>query len=355
VRTENDLRAALRSLEPPAADGDTVLHSIRRRAARRRILRAGGLTGVTGLAAAVTAVAVVAGTTPGPAIAGGHHPPAPKTTTQRAQTAAYIVRHAAAAEARAARMIQVTTDRAGASYLSVATQQTLFISSKRTSHGSPLMASAENIKGTTYTNIDVDYKDRAYTVNSASTLDAGPWGAKGIVIGNWLPGVTASDPASAYAAALRRGIIKVIGYRNLNGRQTILIQINYEKLKLDMVKLHMCQGKHAGPCTQGLPMPPRPRTCKLPPPPVNEVWLDASTYLEVQEATIEPRTVMRMVPGKHGVVWACYTVVGWSATTTSVDWLLPTKHNLALLNLTPPAGFSPVSNQKMAQYLGPYS
>ena len=102
-------------------------------------------------------------------------------------------------------------------------------------------------------------------------------------------------------------------------------------------------------------MPPRPRTCKLPPPPVNEVWLDASTYLEVQEATIEPRAVMRMVPGKHGVVWACYTVVGWSATTTSVDWLPPTKHNLGLLNLTPPAGFTQVSNQKMAQYLGPYS
>jgi len=366
VRTENDLRAALRSLEPPATGGDTVLRGVRRRVARRRILRAGVLTGVTGLAAAVTAVAVVTGTTPGPAIAGGRHAPAPKTTTQRAQTAAYIVQHAAAAEARAARMIQVIRDRAGVSYLSVATQQTLFVSSQRTSHGWPLLASAESITGTTYTNTLVDYKDRAYSVNSASTLDAGPWGAKGIVIGSWLPGVTASDPASAYAAALRRGIIKVIGYRNLNGRQTILIQIDFQKLKVlpttparrshDYVrKLHMCQAQHAGPCTRPQAMPPRPSTCKLPPPPVNEVWLDASTYLEVQEGTITPRTVMHLLPGKQRVVWACYTVVGWSATTTSVAWLPPTKHNLALLNLTPPAGFTQVSNQKIAQYLGPYS
>jgi hypothetical protein len=58
---------------------------------------------------------------------------------------------------------------------------------------------------------------------------------------------------------------------------------------------------------------------------------------------------------KQHVVWACYTVAGWSPTTTRVDWLPPTRHNRALLNLTPPAGFTRVSNQKIAQYLGPYS
>jgi hypothetical protein len=58
---------------------------------------------------------------------------------------------------------------------------------------------------------------------------------------------------------------------------------------------------------------------------------------------------------KPGVVWACYQVVGWSATTTSMDWLPPTKQNLALLDLTPPAGFTQVSNQQISQYLGPYS
>lgn len=359
MRTENDLRAALRSLEPPAADGDTVLRGVRRRVSRRRILRAGGLTGVTGLAAAVTAVAVVTGTTPGPAIASGHHAPAPKTTTQRAQTAAYIVRRAAAAEAGAARMISVTRDRAGVSYLSAATQQTLSVSSLRTSHGQPLMASAENITGTTYTNTLVDYKDRVYTVNSASTLDSGPWGAKGIVIGSWMPGVTAPDPASAYTAALRQGTIKVVGYRKLNGRQTILIQIDYPK-----VKDQGCQARHAGapgssgsassgpsrtPCE--LP-PPGTATCKRVPPDVNEVWLDASTYLEVQEATIAPTTVGGAA---SDVRPTCAKVVGWSTTTTSVDWLPPTRQNLALLNLTPPAGFTQVSNQKIAQYLGPYS
>ena len=352
MRTENDLMAALRALEPPAPDGATLLRRVRRRVARRRILRVGGLAGATSLAAAVTAVAVVTGAAPAPVVAGGHHSSAPKPTTQRAQTAAFIMRQAATAEAGAARMIQLTRDGAGVSYLSVATQQTVFVSSRRTSQGQPLMASAESIKGTTYTNTLIDYKDRAYTVNSASTLDGGPWGAKGIVIGSWLPDVTASDPASAYIAALRRGIIKVIGYRKLDGRQTILIQIDYQKMKFKMSKLYPCQA-HPGRC-QGFPLQPRPGNCKLPPPPVDEVWLDASTYLEVQEATIEPRTVIHLLH-KPRIVWACYNVVGWSATTTSVDWLPPTQQNRALLNLTPPAGFTRVSNQQIAQYLGPYS
>jgi hypothetical protein len=38
-----------------------------------------------------------------------------------------------------------------------------------------------------------------------------------------------------------------------------------------------------------------------------------------------------------------------------MEWLPPTKKNLALLNLTPPAGFTQVSNKQIAQYLGPYS
>jgi hypothetical protein len=319
---------------------------------------------VTGLAAAVTAIAVVTGTAPGPAVAGGHHLPAPKTATLSARTAAYIVQHAAAAEAGAARMIQVTRDRAGVSYLSVATQQTVSVSSRRTSHGQPLLASAEYIKGTTYTATLVDYKDRAYTVNSASTLDAGPGGAKGIVIGSWLPGVTASDPASAYTAALRKGTIKVIGYRKLNGRQTILIQVDYQKVKDQICPApprHAGAPGSSGPASSGPsrtpcgPLPPGTVTCKLVPPDVNEVWLDASTYLQVQEATIAPATVGGSPPDKPGVRPTCAKVVGWSTTTTSVDWLPPTKQNLALLNLTPPAGFTQVSNQQIAQYLGPYS
>jgi hypothetical protein len=355
VRTESDLMAALRSLEPSAPDQSEILCGIRRRIARRRLRRAGGLAGVTGLAAAVTAVAVATGSAPSPGSTGGDHRPAPIAATQRVQTAAYVVRHAAAAEAAAARMIQVTRDRAGVDYLSVATQQTLFVSSRRTSRGQPLLASAESIKGTTYTSTDVDYKDKAYTVNSASTRNAGPWGAKGIVIGSWLPGVTASDPASAYTAALKKGIIKVLGHRTLNGRQTILIRVNNRKMSLRMLKKlhlqnHACAARHAGPC-QG---PTRPATCKVPPPPVNEVWLDASTYQEVQEATLEPKTVMYRQRTQH-ILWACYKVTGWSATTTKVDWLPPTKHNLALLHLAPPPGFTQVSNQQMGQYLGPYS
>ncbi|TVZ06700.1 hypothetical protein EAS64_04835 [Trebonia kvetii] len=361
MRTENDLMAALRTLEPADPDEAAVLRGVRRRIARRRILLAGGLTGVTGVAATVTAVAVLAGSAPGPgSAAGGQHPrvtpaasgPQPSTSqtvTGKARTAAYIVRHAAAAEAAAARMIQVTRNGAGVSYLSVATQQELFVSSRRIPGGRPLMATAESISGETYTSTEVDYKDRAYNVVSASTRDASPWGAKGIVIGSWLPGVTASDPASAYNDALRKGIIKVVGYRKLHGRQTILIRIDYRKAYDSAIKPHPCITGQDGAC-----LPPRPAGCKLPPPGVNEVWLDASTFLEVQEATLAAKTVMYTVD-KPGIQWACYTVTGWSTDATSVDWLPPTRQNLALLNLKPPAGFAQVSSQQMAQYLGPYS
>lgn len=59
---------------------------------------------------------------------------------------------------------------------------------------------------------------------------------------------------------------------------------------------------------------------------------------------------------KPGITWACYTQVGWAPPSiTEVDWLPPTQQNLALLNLTPPASFTQVSNQQIAQYLGPYS
>ncbi len=350
MRTENDLRAALRGLEPPVPDGAAVLRGVRRRIVRRRVLRSAGLAGVAGVAGLATLTAVVfgSGAAPGPVIAGGHRSPSRSTATQQAQTAAYIVEHAAVAEVNAARMIQVTRDRAGVSYLSVATRQTLFVSSRRLASGQPLMASAEDIKGTTFTSTLIDYQDRVYNVISASMRNGGPWGAKGIVVGGWLPGVTAKDPASAYAAALRQGIIKVLGYRTLHGHRTILIRIDTAKLR---IKCQVGQGTlcHA---PAG---PPRPANCKVPPAVVNEVWLASSTYLEVREATLTPKTVMRMQPGKHKITWACYRVVGWSATTTEVDWLPPTKHNRALLNLTPPAGFTSVSNAQIAQYLGPYS
>jgi hypothetical protein len=231
----------------------------------------------------------------------------------------------------------------------VATQQELFVSSRRIPGGQPLMATAESISGQTYTSTNVDYKDRAYNVVSASTQDASPWGAKGIVIASWLPGVTASDPASAYTEALRKGIIKVAGYQKLHGRPTILLRIDYRKAYDSAIKPHPCITGQNGAC-----IPPRPADCKLPPPGINEVWLDASTFLEVQEATLTAKTVIRTLD-EPGIQWACYTVAGWSADTTRVDWLPPTRKSLALLNLTPPAGFTQVSNQQMTQYLGPYS
>ncbi len=66
MRTENDLRAALRTLEPDPAPADlmtSVRHRIARQAARRRLTRGAG---VAGLAVAAAAVALVAaGLVPG--------------------------------------------------------------------------------------------------------------------------------------------------------------------------------------------------------------------------------------------------------------------------------------------------
>lgn len=325
VRTESDLCAVLRTLEPDRPDRDGVLNGVRRRVARRRLAQTGGSLG--GVAAVVTAVVLVTG--PGPI------PPSP-TVTPRVQTADFIIKHAASAEKNAARMIQVTRDGAGVDYMSVATQQTLFISSLRI-HGRPLLASSEAIKGTTYTSTLVDYKDRAYNIISASTRDSGPWGAKGIVIGSWLPGVTASDPVAAYTAALRKGIIKVIGYRNFHGRRTILIKLNGGKFK----RATACK-----PSSGGKSCFSPGRSCKSLPTGRVEVWLDATTYLEIAEAKITPKFV-----GPP----SCPKFTGWSTDLTKFQWLRPTKHNLALLNLTPPAGFTRVSSHQMGVYLGPYS
>jgi hypothetical protein len=153
------------------------------------------------------------------------------------------------------------------------------------------------------------------------------------MIGSWLPGVTASDPAAAYTLALRKGTIKVIGYRDLDGRKTILIRVNGARGKL-------ASGAY------GTKPAGRARSCKPLPKGGLEVWLDASTYLERQEAMVAP---------KYSSHEGCLKFAGWSTTTTRVQWLRPTRHNLARLNLTPPTGFGQVSSHRMDVFLGPYS
>ena len=46
----------------------------------------------------------------------------------------------------------------------------------------------------------------------------------------------------------------------------------------------------------------------------------------------------------------------WSPIIDRVTWLSPTRENLALLTLTPPAGFTKIPYSELAQkYLGPIS
>lgn len=363
MRTESDLVAALKSLEPHAPDGAALLRSVRRRSARRRIARAGGLAGLTSMAAVVTAVALTAGTTGGPAISDGHQRAARKAATEPARTAAYVVRHAAAARAAASRMIQVSRNGSGLYYTSVATRQQVYISRTRTSNGQPLMAYKESIKGATYTSMLVDYKDRAYEVQSASTRDGGPGGARGIVIGSWLPwlpSVKASNPAAAYTAALKQKRIKVIGYRNLAGRKTVLIHILPPPPARCWRHFTEAGGHPAArvvPCNSPGAVP-LPRSKCPTSPTIDAVWLDASTYLTAREVRMEPTyqtaREVRMEWDGHPP-GQCAKVTGYRKYTTSYWWLQPTKRNLTRLDLTPPPGFTQVSSKKMADYLGPYS
>lgn len=334
-RLAAQLPELVRGVRAPAGLPDQVRTRVSRRRARHQL--AAAVSTVSAVAAAA-AVLLASGPAPRPAVS----PPV--------ITIAEVIARAQAATADMSRLIKVTKDGAGVSYLDASHHSESWYSARRISGGQPLMASGESITGTTWTSILVDYKDRVYATTSASTLTSGPWGAKGISVGASWPYGTASDPEAAYLDALRHGSIKLIGYRYLDGRRTILIQlVQHEprqvrpKLhpiapdgrKIDFRKIKMC------------PWAPYPPT-------VYRVWLDASSYLEAQYADIEPRFVGGS-PAGPGQRQTCARLDGTTTLITATSWLPPNKKNTAVAKLVPPAGFTQVSEQQIAVYLGPYS
>lgn len=309
----------------------------RRRQARNR------LSAAAGAAASTAAVAMVIAGLPGsPA---QHLVQVRHARHVQAQTAAYVLRQAAAAQVNSRRLISVDHQPGwdGSLYTDVATQQ------QRASSRWPHLQWSSIIRHGTFTETDVDYQHHAYSVLIMSSYAQGQ--RSSVTISSWLPLQTNPDPAVAFRRALRAGIITVVGHRTLRGRDTILLHVNEPVVK-------------RGPL-------PRRATCIATPPPPDppsSIWIDASTYLVVQTEhwLRDMRLHPRPVPGSVKWSWVgapighgkCSHGTGWQTWRPVIDevtWLRPTRPNLALLTVHPPAGFTHVSYSQMVQYLGPTS
>jgi len=298
----------------------------RRRRARTR------LTGAVGAVAAAAAVATAIAVPGGP---GGRQAPGRQAAGVHAQTAAYVLSRAAAAQVDSHRLISVDHGAGGVTYTYVATQQQRIVSSKLDSSGQPYFQIETEISGSAYKETTVEYQHQVYSTLITSSVDNGP-----VTISSFLPLQSDKDPAVAFHQALEAGTIVVAGHRTLKGRDTILLRIKTAPERAGNDK------------------------ASLPP---DYVWLDSSTFLVVQTENFVPWALpsasrhLRIhgkqswppVPGNVSVVRGKVT---WSPVLHDVTWLPPTQRNLALLTLTPPAGFTKIPSAEMEKkYLGPIS
>lgn len=288
------------------------------RRGRRVGPRSGLIAAVSAAAAAGVAVAVIAATPGHPA---GHRTGAGPVV----QTAAYVLKRATAAQADAYYLIGVEHDPDtgsmldGTTYVDAATMQLRFISYRRTPGGQPLLEEQISRKGL----VEVDYRDRVYfgCMQGAGAGCAGTPDTS--IIQDALPGLGQEgsgwlNPAAAFRAAVEQGRVTVAGHRSLDGRDTILLRI-------------------------------RQTARRSPQPPQIELWIDARTYLVVQETYWAPD-----VPDGATVDPAAAPGMKLTPRTIRVSWLPPTPANLATLDLPPWAGFTPVNDHQLAQYLGIY-
>jgi len=317
------MRISVSDICMPSELAERAVGRDRRR--RARIRRTGAVSAVVAAAAVVTAIAV-------PGWPGGHQAPGRQAAGVPVQTAAYVLSRAAAAQVDSDRLISVDDGAGGVTYTYVATQQQRIVSSKLDSAGQPYFQIKTEVSGSAYKETTVEYQDRVYSTLTTSSEDHGPF-----TISAFLPLQSDKDPAAAFQQALKAGTIAVVGHRNLNGRDTILLRIK------------------AGAAKAAAALPP------------NYVWLDSSTYLVVQTENFVPWALpsasrhLRIhgkqswppVPGNVSVVRGKVT---WSPVLHDVTWLPPTQGNLALLTLTPPAGFTKIPSSEMEKkYLGPIS
>jgi len=298
---------------------DQAVARNRRRTMRNRLI--GATSTVAVVAAAVLVFSLPGGTAPGGTGTSTAHQfqPMPKM-----QTAAYILAHASTAQVNSRTMISVARAVDGTTYTDVGTQQQRYIPGIRASNGQPYFEWSDVIKGGTWTETMVVNQGRVYSVNTARASDAGS-------IGAFLPLQAQSNPVAAFNTALRQGLVKVVGLRKLGGRDTILLRVNREAARCE---------KPGDPaiakanCSNGMPVSTQP-------PPDDEVWIDASTYLVVQTKNYKPSPT-----AVNGT---------WSSFTTTVNWLPSTPANLANLSITPPRGYTKIPPTGVMKYLGPIS
>jgi hypothetical protein len=282
----------------PADLLDRAAASSRRRTARNRVI---GATSTVAVAAVATALIVSLPGQPTVRQAAVAQP--------KAQTAAYVLQRAAAAEVNSYRLISVSNDPgSGTVYTDVSLQRQRIVAGVRDSAGQPYFQIVDAIKGNLWTDTVIDNQHHVYSVQTAGTQDSGV--AEGLTISSFLPLQTQSDPATAFQAALKAGTITVAGHQKLGGRDTILIRV-----------------KRITKQKRGYPANARSV-------PANEIWIDASTYQLIQTKTYEP---------------------DGSSFITRVSWLPATSGNLAKLTATPPSGYTRVPYSDMVNYLGPIS
>jgi hypothetical protein len=313
---------------------DRAVARNRRRTTRNRVI---GAVGTVAAAAIAVAVAVNLAAAPATSVPGTALPSKTLPGTASAQPAgqqtvetdAYVLARATAASIDSRKLISVTNS-VGIMYTDIATQQQRYVASLRAKNGQPYFEWADLIKHGTWNETMVVNADRVYSIQSAP--------ADGVQIAPFLPLQDSSDPMAAFYIALKKHQIKVVGHRTLHGEDTILLRIVRDTAPCKQLPGYS-KSAPAIKCVNG-------KAVFTKPVPDDEVWIDARTYLVVQTKTYKVY-FKPLTSGKDQPFWKSWI--------TTVNWLQPTNANLALLSITPPAGYTQVPATDMVKYLGPIS